>query len=84
MPRTIPFVATTAPVGTYIDMYDLWAGNPEPTTEPHPGAAFGDVYITGQKSFYTGYGVSLYDAHEMEKDLYIGEGSYVWRVWIRL
>ena len=43
-------------------------------TEPHPGAAFGDVYINGQTSSYTGYGVSLYDAHEMEKDLYIGSG----------
>ncbi|HTU26846.1 MAG TPA: PEP-CTERM sorting domain-containing protein [Pirellulales bacterium] len=68
-------VATEAPVGTYIDMYDLWAGNPEPTLDPHPGAAFGDVYITGQSSFEAGYGVSLYDTHEMEKDLYIGSGD---------
>ena len=68
-------VATPAPVGTYIDMYDLWAGNPEPTTDPHPGAASGDVYVTGQSSFEQGYGVSLYDTHEMEKDLYFGSGN---------
>ncbi len=55
-------------------MYDLWAGNPQPVTNPHPGAAFGTATITGQSSFEAGYGVSLYDTHEMEKDLYVGSG----------
>ena len=72
--RTIRSWRRPRPAGTYIDMYDLWAGNPEPVADPHPGAAFGDVYITGQSSFEAGYGVSLYDTHEMEKDLYIGSG----------
>ena len=62
--------ATPAPSGTYIDMWDRWAGD----TVGHPGAALGDVYINGKTSFYQGYGVSLYDTHEMEKDLYVGTG----------
>lgn len=67
-------VAVPAVPGTYIDTWDLWAGNPEPTVSPHPGASFGDVYINGTTSFYPGFGVSLYDTHELEKDLYIGSG----------
>ena len=69
-----PAVATPAQNGTYIDMWDVWAGNPEPNTNPHPGAAFGDIYINGNTSYYPGFGVSLYDTHELEKDLYIGSG----------
>jgi hypothetical protein len=67
--------ATPAQDGTYIDIFDLWAGNPQPTTNPHPGAAFGDVFVNGTTSYYPGFGVSLFDAHELEKDLYIGAGA---------
>ncbi len=66
--------ATPAPNGTYLDIFDRWAGNPQPDTNPHPGASFGDVFVTGKTSFLSGFGVSLYDSHELEKDLYIGSG----------
>ena len=66
--------AMPAPLGTTIDMFNSWAGNPLPVTDPHPGAAFGDVVLNGKTTFYQGYGVSLYDVHELEKDLYIGGG----------
>ncbi|HEY1598759.1 MAG TPA: dockerin type I domain-containing protein [Pirellulales bacterium] len=72
--NSLPAVASLAPTGTYIDMWDTWAGNPQPVTNPHPGAAFGDVYINGKTDYYPGFGVSLYDSHELEKDLYIGPG----------
>ena len=71
---TLPAIASLAPTGTYIDMWDIWAGNPQPVTNPHPGAAFGDVFINGKTDYYPGFGVSLYDTHELEKDLYIGSG----------
>ena len=64
-----------ATTGTYLHIYDLWAGNPDPVTNPHPGASFGDIYVNGSTSFYPGFGVSLYDHHELEKDLYIAAGS---------
>ena len=67
--------AVPASAGTYLHIYDLWAGNPEPITNPHPGALFGDVYVNGSTSFYSGFGVSLYDFHELEKDLYLVAGS---------
>ena len=72
-------VATSAPQGTYVDVFNLWAGNPEPGISPHPGAAFGDSFVTGQGWSYSPadqapFGVSLYDSHELEKDLYIGSG----------
>ena len=62
--------ARPAPAGTYVDIYDAWAGD----DSGHPGAALGDVFVNGKTSFYQGYGVSLYDTHELEKDLYIGSG----------
>ncbi len=67
--------AVPATPGTYLHVYDLWAGNPDPVTNPHPGASFGDIYVNGNTSFYPGFGVSLYDHHELEKDLYIAAGS---------
>ena len=33
-----PVVAQPASAGTFLNMYDIWAGNPDPVTEPHPGA----------------------------------------------
>jgi hypothetical protein len=64
-----PAVATLAPKGTYLDIYNLYVGDPG-----HPGASAGDVFVNGTNSFYPGPGVSLLDFHELEKDLYIGSG----------
>jgi hypothetical protein len=64
-----PAVAMPAPKGTYVDIYDLYVGDPG-----HPGASAGDVFVNGTNSFYPGPGVSLLDFHELEKDLYIGSG----------
>ena len=63
--------AVPATDGTYLHIYDRYAGNPDPVTDPHPGASSGDIYVNGSTSFYSGFGVSLYDFHELEKDLYI-------------
>ncbi len=67
--------AVPATTGTYLHIYDRYAGNPDPVTDPHPGASSGDIYVNGSTSFYSGFGVSLYDFHELEKDLYIAPGS---------
>ena len=71
--------AVGAPGGTTLDIFNLWAGNPEPGVSPHPGATFGDAFVTGTSWSYVPadsapFGVSLYDSHELEKDLYIGAG----------
>ncbi len=65
-------VATPAPLGTSVDVFNLWAGNPEPGISPHPGATFGDSFVTGQGWSYSPantapFGVSLFDSHELEK-----------------
>jgi hypothetical protein len=67
--------AVPASTGTYLHIYDLWAGNPDPVNNPHPGASAGDVYVNGTTPFYPGFGVSLYDHHELEKDLFLAPGS---------
>ncbi len=67
--------AVPAVSGTYLNIYDLWAGNPDPITNPHPGASAGNVEVNGTTPFYTGFGVSLYDFHELQKDLYLAAGS---------
>ena len=56
-------------------MYDVWAGNPDPVTEPHPGAGYGNTIVSGTTSFAPGFGVSLYDPHEIEHDLYLSSAS---------
>jgi hypothetical protein len=67
--------AVPASTGTHLHIYDLWAGNPDPVNNPHPGASFGDVYVNGTTPFYSGFGVSLFDQHELEKDLHLAAGS---------
>jgi len=67
--------AVPASTGTQLHIYDLWAGNPDPVNNPHPGASFGDVYLNGTTPFYSGFGVSLYDHHELQKNLYLAAGS---------
>jgi autotransporter-associated beta strand protein len=70
-----PVLAQPASPGTFLNVYDLWAGNPDPSTYPHPGAAFGNVLLTGATSYAPGFGVSLYDPHELEHDLYLSSTS---------
>ncbi|HTQ37716.1 MAG TPA: PEP-CTERM sorting domain-containing protein, partial [Pirellulales bacterium] len=62
--------AVPASSGTYVHIYDLYAGDPS-----YPGASAGDVYIYGNTSFQTGFGVSLYYYHELEKDIYLAADS---------
>jgi hypothetical protein len=64
--------AAPAAPGTYLHVYDRFAGNSD---GQHPGAAAGDVLISGGTSPLSGFGVSLTDFHELEKDLYIASGS---------
>ena len=75
MNQTGPVVAQPASAGTFLNIYDLWAGNPDPLTDPHPGAVFGNTIVTGTTSFASGFGVSLYDPHELEHDLYLSSTS---------
>jgi len=70
-----PVAAQPASPGTFMDIYDLWAGNPYPTTNPHPGASSGNVILSGTTNCATGFGVSLYDPHELEHDLYLSSTS---------
>jgi autotransporter-associated beta strand protein len=70
-----PVVAEPGGPGTFLNIYDLWAGNPEPVADPHPGASFGNVVVTGTTSFGPGFGVSLTDPHELEHDLYLSATS---------
>ena len=35
--QTGPVVAQPASAGTFLNLYDVWAGNPDPITDPHPG-----------------------------------------------
>jgi hypothetical protein len=65
--------AITAPAGTYIHIYDR-DYNPINGTAVYPGTTGGTVNVTGNQSYATGFGVSLYDAHELAKELFIGSG----------
>jgi hypothetical protein len=64
--------AVPASPGTSLHIYDRFAGNSD---GQHPGASAGDVVISGSTSLLAGFGVSLTDFHELEKDLYIANGS---------
>ena len=64
--------AVPASPGTFLHIYDLFAGNSD---GHHPGASSGDVNITGSTSLLPGFGVSLHDFHELEKDIYLAAGS---------
>ena len=41
----------------------------------YPGTSPGNVIVTGSTSFAAGFGVSLYDPHELEHDLYLSSAS---------
>jgi hypothetical protein len=64
--------AVPASPGTHLHIFDLFAGNSDGL---HPGASAGDVNVTGSTSLLPGFGVSMTDFHELEKDLYIAAGS---------
>ena len=53
---------------TYINMFDRDVGL-------FPGAAAGNVQFSGATLFVPGYGVSLFDPHELQKQLFLGPGS---------
>ena len=69
---TGPMAAVPVATGTYVTVYDRDVGL-------FPGAALGTVQVTGGAvgvgPFVPGYGVSLLDPHELQKELYVGAGS---------
>ncbi len=60
--------ASTATAGTYVDIFDRDVGL-------YPGAASGSVQVNGGGLFVPGYGVSLFDPHELQKQLFLPAGS---------
>ncbi len=64
--------AVPALPGTHLHIFNLFAGNSDGL---HPGASAGDLNVTGSTSLLSGFGVSLTDFHELEKELYIAAGS---------
>lgn len=64
--------AAPASPGTHLHIFNRFAGNSDGL---HPGASAGDLNVTGSTSLLSGFGVSLTDFHELEKDLYIAAGS---------
>ncbi|HEV2969474.1 MAG TPA: hypothetical protein VGY55_05735 [Pirellulales bacterium] len=69
---TGPTATVPASSGTYMAVYDRDVGL-------YPGAAPGTVQFTGGIAgvgpFVPGYGVSLFDPHELQKKLYFGAAS---------
>lgn len=63
--------AVPASTGTYLQVADRFVAD----QVGHPGAAPGAVNLTGLTMTQPGYGVSLYDVHELSKHLYIAAGS---------
>ncbi len=60
--------ASAASAGTSINIFDRDVGL-------YPGAASGSVQLSGATKFMPGYGVSLFDPHELQKQLFLGAGS---------
>ncbi len=63
--------AVPASAGTHLQVADRFVAD----QVGHPGAAAGTVDITGTTLTQPGFGVSLFDVHELSKHLYIGAGS---------
>ncbi|MGO9110928.1 MAG: autotransporter-associated beta strand repeat-containing protein [Thermoguttaceae bacterium] len=68
--QTGPVLAQPASAGTFLNLYDLWVGDPG-----HPGASSGTVSVSGTTPFASGFGVSLTDPHELTHDLYLSSTS---------
>ncbi len=62
---TGPMAAVPATSATYINIFDRNVGL-------FPGAAAGNVQLSGATQFVPGYGVSLLDPHELQKQLFLG------------
>jgi hypothetical protein len=65
---TGPMPASLASSGTYVNVFNRDVGS-------FPGAAPGNVQFSGSTLFVPGYGVSLEDPHELQKQLFLGAGS---------
>ena len=63
--------AVPASTGTYLQFFDRFPNNSDGL---HPGASNGSFNLTGSASS-PGFGISLDDFHEVEKDLFLGPGS---------
>ncbi|MGO9110927.1 MAG: PEP-CTERM sorting domain-containing protein [Thermoguttaceae bacterium] len=63
--------AVPAAAGTYLNFYDLFPNNSDGN---HPGASNGNFNLTGTASS-PGFGISLDDFHEVQKNLILGPGS---------
>ncbi len=63
--------AVPASAGTYLNFFDRYPDNSDGN---HPGASAGDFNLTGSAAT-GGFGISLTDFHEVEKDLILAPGS---------
>ncbi len=63
--------AVPASAGTYLQFFDRYPNNSDGN---HPGASNGTFNLTGSASS-PGFGISLDDFHEVEKDLFLVTGS---------
>ncbi len=63
--------AAAAVPGTKLNFFDLFPNNSDGL---HPGASAGDFNLTGSAAT-GGFGISLYDFHEVEKDLILSPTS---------
>jgi hypothetical protein len=63
--------AVPASAGTYLQFFDRFPNNSDGN---HPGASNGMFNLTGSAAT-GGFGISLDDFHEAEKDLFLGAGS---------
>jgi hypothetical protein len=63
--------AVPASAGTYLDFFDRYPDNSDGN---HPGASAGTFNLTGSAAT-GGFGISLTDFHEVEKDLILAPGS---------
>ena len=64
--------ATPATTGTYINITDRFAGNPDGR---HPGATAGATNVYGNVASAAGFQVALTDAHELAKNLFLPSGA---------
>ena len=63
--------AVSASAGTYLNFFDRYPDNSDGN---HPGASAGTFNLTGSAAT-GGFGISLTDFHEVEKDLILAPGS---------
>ena len=64
--------AVPASAGTQLYIADRYPNNSDGN---HPGASAGAITVTGSSSLTAGFQVSLYDTHELTKDLFLAAGT---------